>query len=49
MDTIYKYALSLYYNEQFLCKIYTGHLSVQVSRADYALPYFTIRKQQLVT
>lgn len=38
------YTLPLYYNEQHLCEIYTGDLSVHACAADYATP-----KQQTVT
>lgn len=41
MDTIH--ALALCYNDQFLCKIYTRHLSMQTFTADYTLSYFTTR------
>jgi hypothetical protein len=47
MDTIH--ALPLYYNENFLCRVYKRHLSMQASAADYALTYFTAPKRQLVT
>jgi hypothetical protein len=37
------------YNEQFLCRMCTGHLSVQASTPGYALTNSTTPKQQVVT
>jgi hypothetical protein len=46
MDTIH--ALSLYYNEQFLCKIYTGHVNAGFC-SRLCLNLFYSSERQLVT
>jgi hypothetical protein len=45
-DTIH--ASSLYYNEYYLRTLYTGHLLMQASVADYALTCFATPKWHLV-